>query len=1212
MPANFTGSLAISGSLVLTGSISATGTITISGSILSASYASNAELLDNLDSTSFVYTSSFNTYSSSISTRVTNLESTASVLTTASASFAVVSSSFATTSGSLSTRVTTIEGSYATTGSNIFVGTQGINNSSNAISFTSTASLYVDGGARITRDLYVSGTSYFNNVTIYGTQSVNYITSSQLNIGTNIITVNTDTPTVRYGGLAVYDSGSTGLTGSILWDSENNHWIYTNPSASTYSGGMLISGPRASARGCEVGTTACSMMMGQGGDHITSSAIFHYGNATCFYGNSYISSSGISCFAGTVCAPTFVGGGGDFRVHSNGSVSIGNPTQIGTLYIAGDTTIQTNADIGSNGGYMTLQKNGGNIGVGVTTPYSNLHVLGTIKVATGNAQGILGLGEANGATVNVGLWRGAANAPTSDGNYLNLGGYEGIIFAVGSAAIGSQTERMRITSGGDVGIGVSSPIYGKLHVGAATTDTVNYYGSSRVLIQQTCNLANNFANLSFVSQGGSDSAAIWSQIIAHGNGATCGTLSFGTSNSSGAATERMRITSTGEACFSSTVCALNIISSGAICSSGDGKNLDIGGVAVIRGNGGACTTHYFTTGAANVAKYLQYNATGIAINVIAADNHTYFNSGCNVGIGTTSPNTKLTVVGNDSSNPNVVLRLSSTAYTGVPYPNASLRFGSAYDSYPTWNLASIDASYTGNSWGGSLLFFTNNDSLTTNLTERMRITSGGNVLINCNRSEYGQLQVSTLPTTANTYASALGLGFLANACEGASTGISFYTKISLGSGIWENARISTITEAVTSSAYGALAFYTMNATVLCERMRISSNGNISIGSISPNAKLEVYPGSISSNACQEVIRLDVPGSDIFSSAMGYINFRGYDVSNNVQRDVAWIGAELIADLAASCRFGGNLVFRTTNSGLSQTPQERMRISSAGNIGISTSTPCEKLDVNGTILAGCSADGSGYKLRGTDGTVFRFADPTTAGGGTTNVNLGAVGASCGDIRFHATNTLFLSNGGTNERMRVTSAGLIGINTTSPVAPLQVVCTPGSFYGIIETTACTAGTAKHFRVHKPNCVEYGIGILDNNSFHISTASTFPTTNGFTLTSAGIACFGCRVCAPAATISTYLNAQQVNGDGVRTFFNAYCVSQAVPNLGANNGIIVVRDHVVGGTGAWILDPNIGVISLGSNITNNVSFTYSGCWQWCITCGSLNRCLSYGFYGA
>jgi hypothetical protein len=143
--------------------------------IATASYALNSDLLDGLDSTSFVYTSSFNTFSSSYSTRITNVESTASAyvttsgslstrvtntentassLVTASGSFSTrvtntestssayvttsgsfstrianteaTASAYVTTSGSLSTRVTTIESKYATTGSNTFSGNQTI------------------------------------------------------------------------------------------------------------------------------------------------------------------------------------------------------------------------------------------------------------------------------------------------------------------------------------------------------------------------------------------------------------------------------------------------------------------------------------------------------------------------------------------------------------------------------------------------------------------------------------------------------------------------------------------------------------------------------------------------------------------------------------------------------------------------------------------------------------------------------------------------------------------------------------------------------------------------------------------------------------------------------------------------------------------------------------------------------------------------------
>jgi hypothetical protein len=196
-----------------------------------------------------------------------------------------------------------------------------LSSSFNPTGFSTTASLYTDGGLRVTKEAYISGTLYLNNVTVFGTQSVAYISSSQLNIGTNLITVNTDTPSIRFGGLAVYDSGSTGLTGSILWDSQNNHWVYSNPSGSSYSGGMFISGPRTSTLGSETGTTSCMLMAGQGGDHITSSMIYHSSTVTCFHGNSYISASGAACFAND----TTVGG----------NLCIGNTSTTSSIILTG-------------------------------------------------------------------------------------------------------------------------------------------------------------------------------------------------------------------------------------------------------------------------------------------------------------------------------------------------------------------------------------------------------------------------------------------------------------------------------------------------------------------------------------------------------------------------------------------------------------------------------------------------------------------------------------------------------------------------------------------------------------------------------------------------------------------------------------------------------------------------------------------------------------
>lgn len=271
-----TGSLGINGNVSITGSIVASGTSLVSGS-------------SQIDITS---TTNYTTFSSSVSSSIGNL-----------------SSSVATNTSGLSGRITTIEGNYATTGSNVFVGSQVI-----------TGSLY------ITTDLIVQGSSSLQN-----------ITASAVSIGTNTVILNTDTPAVRFAGISVQDSGSNvGVTGSIFWDGLCNRWVYSNPSGVGYTGGLLISGPRnVGTLGDEVGTTSCALMIGQGGDHITSSAIFHYGNATCFYGTSFISGSG------QICAPSFVGGS------STGTCAIFNTLTAGNSGGA-SVNISTNGNNGTS------------------------------------------------------------------------------------------------------------------------------------------------------------------------------------------------------------------------------------------------------------------------------------------------------------------------------------------------------------------------------------------------------------------------------------------------------------------------------------------------------------------------------------------------------------------------------------------------------------------------------------------------------------------------------------------------------------------------------------------------------------------------------------------------------------------------------------------------------------------------------------------------
>jgi hypothetical protein len=97
--------------------------------------------------------------------------------------------------------------------------------------------------------------------------------------------------------------------------------------------------------------------------------------------------------------------------------------------------------------------------------------------------------------------------------------------------------------------------------------------------------------------------------------------------SNGTPVNALKITGTGIATFSN-----NVLINGT-----GNPALDVQGTAIIRGNGSAYATHWFTTGAANVAQYYQYNASGTLINKINADG-TSFITGGNLLIGTTTDN----------------------------------------------------------------------------------------------------------------------------------------------------------------------------------------------------------------------------------------------------------------------------------------------------------------------------------------------------------------------------------------------------------------------------------------------------------------------------------------------------------------------------------------------------------------------------------------------
>ena len=179
------------------------------------------------------------------------------------------------------------------------------------------------------RDTTITGSLLVTqNLTVIGTASFTYTTQSIIQVGAAIITLNTNNPATRFGGMVVIDSGSFGnsSTGSLLWDSLNNRWIYSNPSGSSYDGGLLISGPRnTSGLGNETGMISNFVAAGQGGDHIQPTNIYSTGSTTQITGSLLVTQGVTGSFSGS-----YIGTGTFISINATGSLS-GSLTGVATL-----------------------------------------------------------------------------------------------------------------------------------------------------------------------------------------------------------------------------------------------------------------------------------------------------------------------------------------------------------------------------------------------------------------------------------------------------------------------------------------------------------------------------------------------------------------------------------------------------------------------------------------------------------------------------------------------------------------------------------------------------------------------------------------------------------------------------------------------------------------------------------------------------------------
>ena len=231
-----------------------------------------------------------------------------------------------------------------------------------------------------------------------------------------------------------------------------------------------------------------------------------------------------------------------------------------------------------------------------------------------------------------------------------------------------------------------------------------------------------------------------------------------------------------------------------------------------------------------------------------------------------------------------------------------------------------------------------------------------------------------------------------------------------------------------------------------QRLYIISTGNVGIGTTGPNTLLNL------SNDTDTTITIDlynntgaaspavkmrkaqgtaaapaaVSADDVLMSLVG----TGYTSSSTFGNNVATIQFKA-AEGFTSTNQGTYTVFATTAIG-AVARSERIRIDSAGLVGIGTTSPAERLDVAGAVRISSNA-----------ATFISAATIIDRSGAESRICAG--GATDANLSLFTSQT---SLGGAAERLRITSTGNVGIGTTTPGSKLQV-STDSASYG--ETSA-----------------------------------------------------------------------------------------------------------------------------------------------------------------